>query len=166
MSKFLEFIKDPDYSKYVGFDGGANLNDLYKFESGVTSLSQSKLDVLGESSFREVMHMLFYVTYVNLLGDGERAEAPSEDDLVMQMSLKLDPNAAKKVSPYVYVYKFYRVDDRRVRVSLHQESSEGNRITSTVSDFYISTLAFKKIANGFISLLEAEVIDINEGYFN
>ena len=79
------------------------------------------------------------------------------------MTLKLDSNAAPK-SQDLYVYKFYRIDDRRVRVSLHREDSDGDIRISAVSDFYISSFAFKKIASGFISLLNAEVIDINEGY--
>ena len=163
-NKFLQFISDPDYAKYVDYEGGANLNDLYRFESGIETSDLDSLKNLGESSFRDVMHMLFYVTYVNLISDAEREETPSEEDLVMEMTLKLDPETAKNVSPYLYVYKFYRIDDRRVRVSLHQEDSDGDLPVSAVSDFYISSFAFKKIASGFISLLNAELIDINEGY--
>lgn len=163
-NKFIEFINDPDYSKYVNYEGGASLKDLYKFESGVESTDLAYLETLGESSFRDVMHMLFYVTYVNLLSDEERAEAPSSDDLVMKMTLKIDPEQSKNASPHIYVYNFYRIDDRRVRVSLHMEDSDGDVRVSAVSDFYISTLAFKKMASGYISLLNAEMIDINEGY--
>lgn len=163
-NKFIEFINDPDYSKYVDYEGGASLKDLYKFESGIESSDLAYLETLGESSFRDVMHMLFYVTYVNLLSDEERAEAPSSDDLVMKMTLKLDPEQSKNASPHTYVYNFYRIDDRRVRVSLHMEDSDGDVRVSAVSDFYISTFAFKKIASGYISLLNAEMIDINEGY--
>lgn len=162
-NKFTEFISDPDYSDYVNLMGGVNLNDFYKFESGVVTSKPSELETLGESSFRDVMHMLYYVTYVNLLSDEEREEAPSEDDLVMRMYLKLDPDAAPK-SQDLYVYNFYRIDDRRVRVSLHREDSDGDIRVSAVSDFYISPLAYKKIAKGFISLLNAELIDINDGY--
>ncbi len=162
-NKFIEFINDPDYSKYVNFEGGASLKDLYKFESGIESTDLEYLESLGESSFRDVMHMLYYVTYINLLSDDERAQAPSEDDLVMKMTLKLDPDAAPK-SQDLYVYNFYRIDERRVRVSLHREDSDGDVRGLAVSDFYISSFAFKKIASGFISLLNAEQIDINEGY--
>ena len=115
-NKFVQFLSDPDYSKYVNYEGGVNLNDFYKFESDIEGVDISSLETLGESSFRDVMHMLYYVTYVNLLSDAERGEAPSEDDLVFKMTLKLDPDAAPK-SQDLYVYKFYRIDDRRVRVS-------------------------------------------------
>ena len=96
--------------------------------------------------------------------DEERAEAPSEDELVFRMVLKVDPESAKKVSPYEYVYEFYRVDDRRVRVSLYQRDMNGKTQVSAVSDFYISTFAYKKITSGFISLLNAELIDMDAGY--
>lgn len=164
LNKFIQFINDPDYAKYVDFEGGASLNDLYRFESGVESTDANYLKTLGENSFREVMHMIYYVTYVNLLEDGERTEPPSEDDLVMKMTLKLDPEVAKNASPHLYVYKFYRIDDRRVRVSLHREDSDGDMPVPAVSDFYISSFAFKKIATGFVSLLNAETIEMNDGY--
>ena len=163
-NKFIEFINDPDYAKHVDINGGTSLKNLYKYESGIESTNLSYMDTLGASSFRDVMHMLYYVTYVNLMTDEERAEAPSEDELVFKMVLKVDPESAKKVSPYEYVYEFYRVDDRRVRVSLYQRDLNGKTQVSPVSDFYISTFAYKKITSGFISLLNAELIDMNVGY--
>ena len=164
-NKFIEFINDPDYAKYVDkINGGTSLKNLYKYESGIESTNISYMDSLGASSFRDVMHMLYYVTYVNLLTDEERAEAPAEDELVFRMILKIDSASANKVSPYEYVYEFYRVDDRRVRVSLYQRDMDGDIQVSAVSDFYISTFAYKKITSGFISLLNAELIDIDEGY--
>lgn len=163
-NKLIEFINDPAYSKYVNYEGGVSLNDFYMLESGADP-TDSATKTLGESSFRDIFLMFNYTTYVNLLSDEERAEAPDEDDLVMKMTLKMDPDEAPK-SPYLYVYKFYRIDDRRVRVSIHQEDADGAIRVSSVSDFYLSSYSFKKIASCFISLLNAEIIDINKGYMD
>jgi hypothetical protein len=49
-------------------------------------------------------------------------------------------------------------------VSIHQESVSGQVMTSSVSDFYVSTFAMKKIANNFQNLLNAKVLDVDVGY--
>ena len=108
--------------------------------------------------------MIFYTSYTGILGEEERGEAPSSEDSIMRMTLELDEDTPN-VKPYTYVYEFFRIDDRRVRVSIHRETVGGEVIGGAVSDFYLSTYAFKKIASGFYSILNAEVIDIDFGYY-
>ena len=67
-----------------------------------------------------------------------------------------------------YKYSFYRLDDRRVMVSLtkYETDEKGNVIKEIgeVSDFYISTFAFKRIVNQYIALLNGQKIDESIGY--
>ena len=88
----------------------------------------------------------------------EQEDALLNAPMVMKFSLKLDS------SSYRYVYEFYRCDDRRVMVRIYQSDAQGNMMTTPVSDFYVSTYAFKKIAGGFVSLLNAEEFELNGGY--
>ena len=70
--------------------------------------------------------------------DEIREQEPDPDDLIMKMTLNLNERSPY-ASPHTYVFGFYRIDDRRVRVSIHQEDINGNAVTESVADFYIST---------------------------
>ena len=163
-SKFKDYMADS--SKPQSY-GGASLTNLYLHMSDATEEEHKSAapDSLGSASFRDAMRMIYFISYVDILPDEIREEAPSSDDLVMKMKLDIvekDGTAASEVKDYVY--EFYRIDDRRVRVSIHQVDVDGNRLTESVDDFYISTFAFKKIVNAFTGILNAEVIDITDGY--
>lgn len=164
-NKFTEFISDPK-NAHLLYEGGASLKTLYLYESGADEETHKDAypNSLGASCFGDLIRMIFYTSYTGILGEEERGEAPSSEDSIMRMTLELDedtPNA----KPYIYVYEFFRIDDRRVRVSIHRETPGGEVIGGAVSDFYLSTYAFKKIASGFYSILNAEVIDIDFGYY-
>ena len=163
-SKFKQYMADP--SKPQSY-GGASLTNLYLHMSGASEEEHKSAapDSLGSASFRDAMRMIYFISYVDILPDEVREEAPSADDLVMKMKLDIvekDGTAASEVKDYVY--EFYRIDDRRVRVSIHQVDVEGNRLTESVDDFYISTFALKKIVNAFTGILNAELVNITDGY--
>jgi len=163
-SKFKEYMLDPTKPQSYG---GASLTNLYLHMSGASEEEHKSAapDSLGSASFRDAMRMMYFISYVDILPDEIRDEAPSADDLVMKMKLDIvekDGTAISEVKDYVY--EFYRIDDRRVRVSIHQVDADGNRLTESVNDFYISTFAFKKIVNAFTGILNAEVINITDGY--
>ena len=77
---------------------------------------------------------------------------------MMKMSVQLDRQA------YSYTYDFHRVDDRRIMVTLYRTDAEGNRVSEAVSDFYISTFAFKKIVRAFFDVLNLKTVDNEVGY--
>ncbi len=163
-NKFTEFVTNSKYDKYV-HNGGASLKNLYEQMSTASPEEYEKVlpDSLGASSFREVIRAIFYTAYVDMLPAEDKVGVISDDRLIMRMTLELDdsiPNA----SPYIYVYEYYRVDDRRILVSIHQENESGAAMTETVADFYISTFAFKKIVTSFVGLLNAELLDTDIGY--
>ncbi len=162
-NKFTEFVSSSQYADHV-YNGGTSLKSLYEYMSDASSETHKSAlpDSLGASCFKDAMRMLYFISYVDILSEQERAVAPSEEDLVMSMSLKLVETA--NASPYTYVYRFYRIDDRRIRVSIHQQTASGVAVSEAVDDFYLSTFAFKKIVNGFVGILNAEVIDIDVGY--
>ncbi len=170
-NKFTEFMANPDYDKYKHNDG-TSLKNLYLYMSGATpeQHEDASPDTLGASCFREAMLLIYYVSYVDILSDEERAEAPNPDDLVFKMTLLMKNEKEKsegdgEKDPPIYVYEYYRIDDRRVRVCIYkQEGYNGKRLTSEVDDFYISTFAFKKIVSAFNGVLNAEIIDSNVGY--
>ena len=102
--------------------------------------------------------MLYLTKYVDVLPESEREGFKKAENLIMRMTLEITS------SSYEYVYEFYRGDDRRILVSIHKENERGEIVTTPVADFYISTLAMKKIANNVVGILNGELIDIEEGY--
>ena len=163
-NKFTEFVSNPNNEKYT-VDGGVSLKVLFEHLCDATPEEHGAVlpDSLGSASFRTLMKMIYFTDYVDILPDEYRASAPDPSSSIMKITLEID-DSVPNASPYTYVYHFYRIDDRRVRVSIHQENSEGTAVTAAVSDFYISTFAFKKIARNFVSLLNAEVPDTEIGY--
>ena len=77
-----------------------------------------------------------------------------KEKLLMKLSFTVKGSAKD-----VYTYEFRRIDDRRVMVSLYNPG-----YNNTVSDFYITTFAFKKIVTNFDKLLNGVVIDPDSAY--
>ena len=102
--------------------------------------------------------MLYLTQYNGTLTESEQADALANAPMIMRLSVKLrqnNPNA----SPYRYVYEFYRCDVNRIMVRLYQADENGNMVTDSVSDFYLTNLAFKKIVFNFYKILNAKVVD-------
>lgn len=116
-------------------------------------------DYAGAGYFKEVLQMLYYTTYLGRL-DGDDQTKIGTMTPIMTLRIKVERDA----NPYVY--EFYRIDDRRVGVRMYSEWSDGVAASGRdTCDFYISTYAMKKIANGFLALSEARVVEIDSfGY--
>lgn len=139
-----------------------SLTELYDQLVGGGKQTFAGYDALGTSNFKEFIETLYFTTYAGVVPQGEQASVVENAPLVMRMSFTLSS------SGYPYVYEFYRYDDRRVMVRLYQESynettGEYTR-TTPVSDFYVSTFAFKKLVNHYVDVLNTVDIDKENAY--
>lgn len=118
-------------------------------------------DTAGTAYFKEMLRLLYGVSYVDVLSEDEQADAFVNAPKIMSISFTL------MNSPYAYSYDFYRVSDRRVMVHLYRTDPSGEIVggEEEVSGFYISTFAAKKIINGFGCLLNGKPIDVNANYW-
>jgi hypothetical protein len=97
--------------------------------------------------------LLFNTYYLGNLTEEEQ-KTGLEEKILMKLSFTVEGSAKD-----VYTYEFRRIDDRRVMVSIYNPG-----YNNTVSDFYITTFAFKKIVNNFDKLLNGVVIDTESAY--
>ena len=118
------------------------------------------IETVGVSNFKEAFELLQLTRYEGTLTEEEQQRAEGKE-YIMKMQILI--GGANSSSLY-YTYEFYRVDDRKVMVSLYQTNADGSIKTTEVSDFYISTFSFKKLVNGFLGVLNAQEIDIEQGY--
>lgn len=114
-------------------------------------------DTLGTAAFKEVLRLIYSTYYLGSLTEEEQA-IKSEDNLLMEFTFDLGDK-----TNYTYNYKFHRIDDRRVLVSLTRIDDLGNP-SESVSDFYISSFAFKKIVRSITDLLNGVKIDPDAAY--
>lgn len=89
----------------------------------------------------------------------EQDEALASGERVMKFSFLIDGTA------YKYSYEFYRCGDRRVLVRLYKENIDGETVSTPLTDFYVSTFAFKKIVGNFLTVLNGETVDLNKVYY-
>ena len=147
------------YNKYITEGNGVAFSDGNAYIG---------LDTAGTSYFRDVMRILYATQYAGVLTAEEQAEALSSAPMVMRITVKLDEEKAPNTSKDSHVYEFYRCDDRKVMVRQYRIDKNGDKIvngdTSEVTDFYISSFAFKKIAANYFALLNAERIDMEVPY--
>ena len=152
-NKLIEFMKAKGYDTTSGF---VSLTELYdNFYPDLLDDAHREVypDSLGTAYFKEAIRMLYLTAYVDVMPEEDRIAAKSPDKLVMRMRLDITSSA------FQYVYEFYRADDRRILVSIHKEDANGNIVTTPVSDFYMSTFAFKKIVTNFWGILNGECIE-------
>ncbi len=137
-----------------------SLEELFKYTyPDDPEADEYEPESVGSTYFRELLMLIYTTEYEDTLTAAEQAEARALNKRLMRMELKV------KSSSYKYVYEFYALDATRVMVSIHKENMSGDVVISPVSDFSISTFAFKKIAkNGFFDLLDAKKIDPEVGY--
>ena len=111
-------------------------------------------DTLGAAYFNSVYETLQMTTYLDCLTEEEQA-AGKDKEPILRMQLRVE---GKK---YYYVYEFRRIDDRRVMVTLYRTNEDGQMSENLgeVSDFYISTFAFKRIVNQYVALLNGQEVD-------
>ena len=116
-------------------------------------------DTMGTAYFNSVYEILQMTRYQGRLTEEEQAAA-FENDAIFSMYLKVEGTSG------YYKYDFHRLDDRRIMVSLYRVNEKGEKISSdvAVSDFYVTTFAFKKIIGSYMDLLNGQEIDAVEGY--
>ena len=129
--------------------------------NGQTTFYPNSYDTLGAASFNSAYQILLLSRYHSTLTEEEKAAA-QDADRVLRMHFKVTGKDA------YYTYDFYRIDDRRVMVSLYRTDEDGNKIDNgmQVSDFYITSFAFKKIVGNFVAVLNGEKIDGTIGYLD
>ena len=156
---------DTAFKQMFGSEKWGDLATLYNSTLGDGDLTfyPGTDTTLGAGYFNSVYESLLFTTYLDDLTEEEQATGKTKPK-VMSMHLKVDG------AEYFYTYDFYRIDDRRVMVSLYrtQLNAEGERVKvedrGEVSDFYISTYAFKKLVNNYLHLLNGKEIDDSIGY--
>lgn len=115
-------------------------------------------DSVGTTYFREAIRLIYVTDFQGLMPEEDKADFLKPENMLMRLRLKVDGYPSR------YVFEFYRGDDRRVLVSIHKENANGVIRVGPVSDFYISTFAFKKMVWGLSGVLNAEKIDPDIGY--
>ena len=108
---------------------------------------------LGASCFQDMLLLMFNTYYLGTLDADEQA-AGKECKKLMTLTFEVEGSERD-----TYTYDFYRIDDRRVMVSLYNPG-----YSNEVTDFYITTFAFKKIVYGFECLFNGQEIDLEAVY--
>ena len=154
---------ETEFTKQYGTGQTVNLAELYKKTLGYTYYPGSKM-TNGAAYFNSVYQTLMLTAYLDCFEDGvlRPGDPGFNSPKIMTMHLKV------KGTDNYYTYDFYRVDDRRVMVALYRTDAAGNMVTGenygVVSDFYITSFAFKKLVNNYIALLNGQPIDKTVGY--
>lgn len=157
---------DTELEKYLVNENGENVRRTYSisllYDKVHGQLPSTDGDTTGVANFKELNELVALTRYTGILTDDERRSILSGEagDAVMTMYLKLTS------SPGYYAYEFYRFDDRRVGVVIYETTSDGNPTTERACSFYVSTFAFKKLVANAVGLLNAEMLDINVGYYD
>ena len=123
-----------------------------------TTYPQSKNNY-GAAYFNTVYECLLLTRYFDTLTEEEQ-EIAFTKARILRMTLQVEDKE------YYYTYDFYRLDDRRIMVSLYRSDADGNKIEvlGEVSNYYITTFAFKKLVNSYIGLLNGEHVDETVNY--
>jgi hypothetical protein len=133
------------------------LSTVYTSAKGADEVVMDGYDTLGNSNFKELLGLIYNTYYQGTLTPEEQAAAFESAPLLMRMSFTVLNSSA-----YPYVYEFYRIDDRRVMVSIYREGYSGE--IGRVSAFYLSTFAFKKIVRNYVELMNGIELDVDRGY--
>ncbi len=149
-----------EYMNEKGYEKNLSLTELYEAIYGKDDpeYKETYPESVGTAYFEEAVKMLYGITYVDILPDSERGAALDTAKMLMKMTFEI------KGSAYEYVYEFYRIDDRRIVVSIYKADFDGVPVTTAVSDFYISSFAFKKIVSNLNGLLNGEKINPDAPY--
>ena len=153
---------ETEFSKFLAAKGytQVSLGQLYDDLRGNGESLKMANDTAGTGYFKEFIQSLYSSSYTDVLTKEEQAEAFASAPKVMSMKFKL------KSSAFYYVYDFYRLDDRKIMVAIYRADENGVKKSEVVSDFYVSTFTFKKLASQVISLLNAEEVDSDGTYFD
>jgi len=151
---------DTKLSDYIAANGvltDENGNKYASLREFYGSKNFRDMDSEGTANFKEFIQTLFLTEYEKSLSDEEQA-AGKDAKCLMRLRVNLIGNS------HDYVYEFRRISDRRVMVTIYEESKIGIHGNTVVSDFFISTLAFKKLVNNYFMILNGERLDNNVAY--
>ena len=156
---------DTAFKDKFGEDKWGDLATIYNSTLGDGNITfyPGSETTLGAAYFNSVYENLLFTSYLDDLTEEEQAIGKTKPK-VLSMHLGVEGKT------YDYTYDFYRIDDRRVMVSLYMTTinTEGERVKlddlMQVSDFYISTFAFKKLVNNYIHILNGMAVDENTNY--
>lgn len=159
-TEFKRILNAPDYKYDV-----VSVSNLYnEVQNGGKPLHHSIVDTEGVAQFKNAVELTQLTQYTGLideLGDELRDMADASMNAgapELRISFRLAG------SSYFYTYEFFRFGDRCVAVRLYRTDASGNAVSARVSDFYISTLSFKKIVTAYHNLLMGKTVDIGAGY--
>ena len=164
----LEASTDTLYKRVLTEQGGSTLmlSALYRRVLGTEGTPMYGNDTYDGMNFKTLLSVIFNTYYTGVISKEDQAEIKAqindaENPLkpIMEMSFKIGRDGDEWYAN-TYKYSFYRVDERRIMVSIHTIGNEAE----AVSDFYISPLAFKKIANGFVALLNGQTVIQDESF--
>ncbi len=130
-----------------------------EFFAEATGEIQYGTDTIGTAYLKKLILMLYSTKYEGILTEEEKANAVEGEEL-LTMSVSLKAGGAERT----YVYKFYRVSDRHVMVSLYGRTSSG--AYSTVSDFYVLSSDLKRVVSALMCLVNGEKFDSDSTYIN
>ena len=158
-TKIKELMEAAGDGKYV-----YGLTPLYDrtMGDGTTTYYPGSYDTLGTAYFNAAFEIIQLTRYHGMHGltDKEKAEMYDTCKVIFSISLKVEGTEE------YYTYDFYRVDDRRIVVSLYRTDTDGRILDGgmKVSDFYITTFAFKKIVGNYVNLLNGNEVDEEISY--
>lgn len=146
---------ETEYSKYLAAKGydKVSLSQLYNDLRGNGEVLKMGNDTLGTGYFKEFIQSLYSTSYTGVLTKDEQTEAFASAPKILSLKFKLDSSA------FLYVYDFYRLDDRKIMVAIYRADEEGNKKSEVVSDFYVSTFTFKKLSAQIVSILDAKEVN-------
>ena len=137
-----------------------SMHALYNHTQGDGNMTYypNSSDYMGTAYFNSIYEILMLTRYHAVLPENEKPATVS--DPIFRLHIKVDGDEQ------YYTYDFHRIDDRRVMVSLYNSDASGNIVDDgiKVSDFYITTFAFKKLVANYVKILNGELIDPTVGY--
>lgn len=141
-----------------------SLTQVYKAAMGTEGEPMYNNDTYDGMNFKTLLSVIFNTYYTGTISATEQVAIKEmiEDKTlqpIMKMSFKIGKSGEEWYAD-TYEYTFYKIDDRRIMVKINTVGKEAE----AVSDFYISPLAFKKIANGFVALLNGRNVVEDEGF--
>ena len=155
---------ETEFSKYLeqlGTDSTSVTALYHQVMNGGEIMPLIRYDTVGVSNFKNMYELLVRIRYEGTLTEEEQAAALLGEP-IMRMRLKISSSA------FYYNYDFYRISDRKVMVSVSRTDAEGNALSGAkpLSEFYISTLSFKKLVNAYVAILNGETVNSEMGYEN
>lgn len=158
--KAAEGSFETEFTKMFGNEWG-DISTLYDHTigGGKTAYYPGTNDTLGAAYFNSVYETLQLTRYFDYLTEDEQA-AGLTAPRIFRMHLRVEGKE------YYYTYDFYRLDDRRIMVRFYRSDADGNKIEhlGEVSDYYVTTFAFKKLVNHYIYLLNGKEVDESVSY--